>query len=433
MRRALPLVAFAVAALLGGSAVDARSAAACPGAPGFTCTTLAVPLDHAGRAKGELRLAYAVQDGDAPRGVLVFLTGGPGQPGAPYVSRISSRLAAAFEGYRLVMFDQRGTGAAGALQCPVLQRQMGSTDLAVPTKSAVTSCAASIGAKRRYFNTAQTVEDLEALRRALGVGKLTLDGVSYGTFVAERYALAHPDRVARLVLDSVVRDDGAGLALDVPNMRRAGIVLGATTARDLAKVVARRRNGPELLNALVTMSVADPTYPGVASALAAAAHGRDADLNALLVRWQADHGTPAEALSQGLHASTLCGEIPMPWGGSATPTAKRAPALARAVVRLTPKQLSPFDRATASGNGLVRTCLWWPPTPAAPRPAARAFTSVPVLLLAGDRDLSTPLPWAQYEARRTRGELVVVRGAGHSVQLRAVSDAGRDAVHAFLH
>jgi pimeloyl-ACP methyl ester carboxylesterase len=145
VRRALPLVALAVAALVDGSAVDARRATACPGAPGFTCATLTVPLDHAAQAKGELRLAYAVQDGDAPRGVLVFLTGGPGQPGAPYVSRISSRLASAFDGYRLVMFDQRGTGTGGALQCSALQRQMGSTDLAVPTKRAVTSCAASIG------------------------------------------------------------------------------------------------------------------------------------------------------------------------------------------------------------------------------------------------------------------------------------------------
>jgi pimeloyl-ACP methyl ester carboxylesterase len=430
--RALTLVALVVAALVDGSAVDARPATPCQGAPGFTCAVLTVPLDHAGRAKGQLRLAYAVQDGDAPRGVLVFLTGGPGQPGAPYVSRISSRLGPALDGYRLVMVDQRGTGAAGALQCPALQRQMGSTDLAVPTKGAVTSCAAAIGTKRRYFNTAQTVEDLETLREALGVAKLTLDGVSYGTFVAERYALAHPDRVARLVLDSVVRDDGVGLALELPNMHRVGVVLGAATARDLAKVVARRKNGPELLNALVTMSVADPTYPGVASALDAAAQGRDPELNALVARWQADHGTSAEALSQGLHASTLCAEIPMPWGGPGTTPAKRAPAVERAVARLTVKQVYPFDRATASGNGLVKTCVWWPPTPAPPRPAARAFPSVPVLLLAGDRDLSTPLPWAQYEAKRTDGKLVVVRGAGHSVQLRAVSEAGRDAVRAFL-
>jgi pimeloyl-ACP methyl ester carboxylesterase len=57
---------------------------------------------------------------------------------------------------------------------------------------------------------------------------------------------------------------------------------------------------------------------------------------------------------------------------------------------------------------------------------------VPVLLLAGDRDLSTPLPWAQHEAKRTRGKLVVVPRAGHSVQLRAVNDAGRRALTDFL-
>jgi pimeloyl-ACP methyl ester carboxylesterase len=168
------------------------------------------------------------------------------------------------------------------------------------------------------------------------------------------------------------------------------------------------------------------------NALYSAAHGKRGPLLRLVKGFAPDPNTPAEALSQGLHASTLCGEIPMPWGGSATPTAKRAPALARAVARLTRKELYPFDRATASGNGLVRTCLWWPPTPAAPRPAARAFPSVPVLLLAGDRDLSTPLPWAQYEAKRSRGKLVVVHGAGHSVQLRAVSDEGRRAVAEFL-
>lgn len=431
MRRALPVVALALAALVDGSAVEGRNAAACQGTPGFSCATLTVPLDHGGRGKGTLRLAYAVQDGDAPHGTLLFLTGGPGQPGVPYVNRIATRLGSAFDGYRLVMFDQRGTGTR-ALQCPALQRQMGSTDLAVPSKSAVTSCAAAIGTKRRYFDTSQTVEDIEALRRALGVAKLTLDGVSYGTFVAERYALAHPDHVARLVLDSVVRDDGAGAALEVANMHRAGVVLGSATARDLAKVVVRRRNGPQLLNALVTMSVADPSYPGVASALAAAARGDDTELDALLSRWQPDHATPAEALSQGLHASTLCAELPMPWGGPAAPLAKRAPALARAVARLKRAQLSPFDRATASGNGLVKTCLWWPRTPRLSPPPRRAFPSVPVLLLAGERDLSTPLPWAQYEAKRTHGELVVVAGAGHSVQLRAAGDEGRDAVRAFL-
>ena len=32
--------------------------------------------------------------GSAPHGVLVFLTGGPGQPGVPFLNRIRSRLGA---------------------------------------------------------------------------------------------------------------------------------------------------------------------------------------------------------------------------------------------------------------------------------------------------------------------------------------------------
>ena len=90
----------------------------CPDQPEFSCSSLRVPVDHAGQAGGRLALAVGVASGrPAPRGVLLFLTGGPGQPGIPLLTRIQSRLGAAIAGYRLVMFDQRGTGA-GALDCP---------------------------------------------------------------------------------------------------------------------------------------------------------------------------------------------------------------------------------------------------------------------------------------------------------------------------
>jgi pimeloyl-ACP methyl ester carboxylesterase len=51
----------------------------------------------------------------------------------------------------------------------------------------------------------------------------------------------------------------------------------------------------------------------------------------------------------------------------------------------------------------------------------------------GDHDLSTPLEWAREElALAPKGKLVVVHGAGHSVQSRAVSGVGRQAVAQFL-
>lgn len=44
------------------------------------------------------------------------------------------------------------------------------------------------------------VADLEGLRRALGFERMHLYGFSYGGLVAQAYALAHPERVSRLVL-----------------------------------------------------------------------------------------------------------------------------------------------------------------------------------------------------------------------------------------
>jgi pimeloyl-ACP methyl ester carboxylesterase len=421
-------------------AAPARLTAAhpCRGARGFTCSSLTVPLDHSGRAPGELRLPVAVADNaDAPKGVLVDLTGGPGQGGVAFVARTRVRMRALLRDYRLVMLDQRGTGA-GALRCPALQRAMGSSDLTVPPPGSVEACARSLGPNRRYYATADTVADLEALRGALGADKLTLDGISYGTFVAERYAIAHPDRVAALVLDSVV--PAAGLdTLEVDGMRETARVLRAVCraqrcpgdpAADLAAVVRRYHEGPELDDTLVAMSVGAPSFPGVLAALREARAGKPAHLRRIVRAVRRAQRAPAQALSQGLHAATLCADARPPWGGAAAPLAGREEALRRAAARTDP---APYDRATVLGNGFAQLCLRWPPTPAPPAPPGADLPPVPTLLLAGDRDLSTPVPWAREQAAHApRGRLVVVRGAGHSVQSRAPGGEGRRAVERFL-
>jgi pimeloyl-ACP methyl ester carboxylesterase len=415
----------------------------CPDAHGFTCATLAVPLDHAGQASGTLRLAIGYAPGaSAPRGVLVFLSGGPGQPGIPFLNRIRRRLGAQMHGYRLVMFDQRGTGA-GALNCPALQKAAGSSDLVVPPPGAVPACAASIGSARRFYTTAETVADLDSLRLAMHASRLTLDGVSYGTFVAERYALAYPRHVARLVLDSVVPQQGPD-ALYVAALQRSGPVLrsvctqqhcGFDPARDLATVVRTRHDGPALLNALVAESVAFPSYQGIPQALHAAARGNPGGLDELLAGVRRGEAASADALSQGLHESTVCVELAPPWDPAARPAA-RTRTMDRAAAALTPAQVYPFDRATARGNGLVQGCLQWPATTPPDLPSGNAagdLPPVPVLLYSGQRDLSTPPAWARQEAAKApRGRLVSVPGAGHSVQLHAADPAVRRILGQFL-
>jgi len=104
---------------------------------------------------------------------------------------------------------------------------------------------------------------MESLRRALGVDRWTLDGISYGSYVGERYALAHHDHVQRLVLDSVVPHVGQ-TDLGVVEFRATARVLrsvcGATCVADLGAVVRARHNGAQLLDALTLLSIVDPTY-----------------------------------------------------------------------------------------------------------------------------------------------------------------------------
>ena len=407
----------------------------CPGQPDVTCADLTVPLDRTGNVPGTLKLRTAVfGDADAPRGTLLFLTGGPGQPGVPYVARLRGWLPKALAEYRLVMIDQRGTGT-GAIDCPDLQKQVGSSDTVPPTPEAVRACAGLLGEKRNFYTTADTVADLEDLRRALRLRSWTLDGVSYGTFAAGQYALRHPDRVRRLILDSVVPLDGAGVLYEDAMGHSAWVLrtacreqsCGFDPAKDLAQVVRRDGNGVGVFNLLVLASIVDPKLDDprlrILDALHASAGGDRTRLDRLVAGFADPGGEPAEDFSSGLHAATLCADSAWPWGDSAAPVEGREKALARAVRAIRPADVWPFQRSTAGGQGIPRTCLPWPSSRPLPPAPDRPLT-MPVLLLAGDRDLSTPMRWARrVAAEHPRAELVVLEGVGHAAQGRSEEGA----------
>ncbi|MCX5201920.1 alpha/beta hydrolase [Streptomyces sp. NBC_00237] len=418
----------------------------CPGVDKATCSDLVVPLDRT-RRKGTLTLRVAVADNvRAPKGVLLFLTGGPGQPGVEYLKKVREALPRAVAEYRLVMIDQRGTGST-ALDCPQLQKEVGGSDTVPPTRAAVRQCADLLGERRNHFTTADTVADLDDLRQALGATRWSLDGVSYGTFTASQYALSHPKKVNRLVLDSPVPLDAAD-GLYTASLRHAERMLrsacreqscGHDPAVDLAKVVRRDGNGVGVFTMLVTASIVDaplknPRY-GILGALHKAAAGDTKQLDTLVKGFAEPDGAPPKVFSSGLHAATLCADTPFPWGDAASPEAGRAAALDRAVRALKERDVWPFEARTAAGQGIAQTCLHWPKS--RPHDAADDYRAlkVPVLLLAGDRDLSTPLPWAEAVKKRLpHAELVVLKGAGHSTQLRVHegAESGAAAAERFL-
>src|SRR5215470_18999006 len=129
----LLVAAFALAGSASAGRSGLHGAHPCAGTTGFTCATLDVPLDRAHPARGTLHLRVGMGDNvHAPHGVLLVLSGGPGQPGLPILHGYVSRaLAAEQNQYRIVVLDQRGTGA-GALDCKAMQHEMGSSDLTPP-------------------------------------------------------------------------------------------------------------------------------------------------------------------------------------------------------------------------------------------------------------------------------------------------------------
>jgi pimeloyl-ACP methyl ester carboxylesterase len=171
----------------------------------------------------------------------------------------------------------------------------------------------------------------------------------------------------------------------------------------------------------------------VIGALHAARLGQPARLDRLIDELNQGGGSPTE-FSSGLHAATFCTDLRFPWGSDAVPVSRRMPALAKATARLRTSQVWPFDARTAADDGIMQTCLDWPVTRPAPEASPTSkLPAVPTLILAGDRDLSTPLAWAQQEAARAPGaQLVVVRGAAHSIQTREPGDQGRQALFGFL-
>jgi pimeloyl-ACP methyl ester carboxylesterase len=58
-----------------------------------------------------------------------------------------------------------------------------------------------------YVGTGELTKDMDQLRSAIGMSKLSVNGGSYGTTVAGAYATAFPNRVGRLLMDGVQPPD----------------------------------------------------------------------------------------------------------------------------------------------------------------------------------------------------------------------------------
>jgi pimeloyl-ACP methyl ester carboxylesterase len=429
------------------------AAAPCPAAPQGHCFTLTVPLDRSGAVPGKVRLrAVRIRSRHATRPPLIGLTGGPGQAGVVYASTYDYILPTA--GRDLVMLDQRGTGASGLLRCPSVEG-----DVRYYSKAAQ-ACGRRLGARRAFYTSADSADDLEALRIRLGVPRIALFAVSYGTRVAIEYARRYPARVERMILDSPVAPDAPdSLAREtigaVARVLRTVCRNGCHGAEqhpvsDMRRLVRRLRRAPirrlvrrgsrrvavsvrvdDLLGLLLAGDFDAEFLREIPPAVRSALRGNDRPLVRLKISTFGGGSEPVGEFDPAVYVATTCEESVLAWDSNAGAQARREQA--RAALDATPAAaLEPFDRPAALSFGLLGLCGRWPARERVVAPAPPLPSSVRTLILSGDLDLRTPLENARRLAGLLHGRVVVERGAGHSVLGLDPNGCATPAVKAFL-
>lgn len=401
----------------------------------FQCGHVTVPLRRADPALGTTRVAFAVRarsDRERPSlGTIVAIDGGPGYAStdAPFARSLVAVLAPLLRRHDLVLFDERGTGRSGVIDCPGLQAGL------IQESIAVGECADRLGPRYAGYTTAEAAHDLEAVREALGLGRVFLYGDSYGTLFGQAYAARYPGALRGLVLDSAYPGDDpyyrtllpAGLDGLRITCRKAPGCEGDSVAR-FSRVVRRfhaaERSIEGLLDFLLQAGTLAPrSYLSLDEADRRFLAGQPRRLNELIAPGPAGHGELSE-FSAGLEIAVTCNDYPLLWDPRAA-VDERIRQLAAAVTRLPKDHFAPFGRREylLSSAAHLTSCLTWPAPPPGglepPVPAGwRAPASFPTLVLAGEVDDITSVAEARQVRRRfPRSRLYVVPDRGHSSSL----------------
>ena len=435
-------------------ATPSKAAGTC-GQNGLVCLQVSVPLDRTGVVPGTISLhVEELPAAGTPRGVMFLIAGGPGQGsahtfglGTPSADSLFRFL---FPGYTLVAYDDRGTGSSGLISCPALQ--IANTE--DTEKAAAAACGSSLGVSAGFYSTADHADDLEAVRQALGVDKIGLYGVSYGTKLAQAYALAYPDHVERLLLDSVLPtnlDDsyGSNVLRSLPTTLAtlcAGGCNGPQLSADMVALANKyaaaplvgkvgsktvRVDGLEILSVVLDADL----NPGLAAELPGTLHAARLGNTQPLLRLAALHDTSSiessEDLSFGLYAATVCRDGPFPWTPD-TPIAQRPAILQAAVQALPPGTLGAFG-SWAAEFGNADFCTGWPSPAGGATLGAGPLPNVPMLAVSGGFDMRTPTPGAaSVVAEFPQGHLTVVPGVGHSTVTADPSGCAANAVRTWM-
>lgn len=176
-----------------------------------------VPEDRRDPGSRRIRLSYVRFPSTAarPGPPIVYLAGGPG--GTATGTATGPRFPI-FQALRevadVIAFDQRGTGLSNHIP----PRATSPGPLPALTRAGVTAHVrdefqkawvdwTAAGVAMRGYNTAESADDIDDLRRHLGAETIDLWGISYGSHLALSVLKRHGDRVGRVALASLEGQD----------------------------------------------------------------------------------------------------------------------------------------------------------------------------------------------------------------------------------
>ena len=154
------------------------------------CGTFVVPEDRSkpnGRMIGLHVVVLPAVSKPVRKDAVTYLAGGPGDAATEKAAVLRSQLASLNTSRDILLVDQRGTGRSTRHDGDVTE-----------------------------YGTPMAMDDLDAVRAALGYRQLDVIGSSYGATAAQVYAKLHPASVRTLILL-------AGTAIDVPFFDRYAV------------------------------------------------------------------------------------------------------------------------------------------------------------------------------------------------------------------
>jgi pimeloyl-ACP methyl ester carboxylesterase len=380
------------------------------------CGTVNVPENRSLADGPQISLRVAVlpatQAGQRRADPIFFLAGGPGGIAYDDVPGIA-RAFADENGHRDIVFvDQRGVGGSNPLACTVDQE---SADLG----AIVRDCLGQVTADVTHYRSTDAADDVDAVRQALGYGKIDVYGGSYGATLAQVYLRRHPETVRTILLDGPT-------LLDVPVFERwASSAQRALTLLDkrCRTDAACRRAFPhwyERFPALLAKVERRPVRVGSLTLDAATVAGTVDELTAsmegasyvpyLLAKAEAGTWKPFASAVPGVSS----GPSPvMFWAIVCTePWAAHDPAAVAADARGSYLRYS-FLPATAAWASV---CAAWPHVDVTGEDWSRVRSDVPALVLVGGSDpKDPPTNTAGVTQAMPNAKVITVPGGAHGV------------------